>query len=281
MVERDRGMERRSFVGTLAVLALPGAGLALPGRRPSSSGPGSRRGSSGRPPPAAGFRNDLERVESVVGASHGDFDRVRALVEEQPALAKASWDWGFGDWESALGAASHTGRREIAEFLISHGARPTIFSAAMLGQVDTVRACLEADPGLYALHGPHGIPLLNHARAGRERAQSVLDYLLETFGPDERPFGFAADAEIQARYSGRYRFSDDPPIELGVGVRNDYLLVGAGERPNSRVNRVGTDTFHPTGAPGVRLRFDVVDGRARSLTVIDGPTEVTGVRVER
>ena len=106
-----------------------------------------------------------------------------------------------------------------------------------------------------------------------------MDYLLERFGPDERPFGYPGDAEAEARYGGRYRFSDDPPVELVVAVRNDWLLVGAGERPNSRVNEAGRDTFHPTGAPSVRLRFDVVDGRARSLTVTDGPAEVTGVRV--
>ena len=59
--------------------------------------------------------------------SHNDIKRVRELVERQPALARASLDWGFGDWETAIDAASHVGRRDIAEFLIANGARPTIF----------------------------------------------------------------------------------------------------------------------------------------------------------
>jgi hypothetical protein len=233
-----------------------------------------------RIPSAADFpRNDPSRVQSVVGSSHGNFDVVRELVTEQPALAKASWDWGFGDWESALGAASHTGRRQIAEFLIAHGARPTIFSAAMLGEVDTVRAYLTADPTLFELDGPHGIPLLAHARAGGADAERVVDWLTERFGADEAPMGFAGDADVEARYAGRYRFDTDPPTEIGVGVRNGFLLVGAGEQPNSRVRQVEEHVFHPTGAPAVRLRFDLVDGRARGMTVEDGPVRVSGARI--
>src|SRR3954451_11330466 len=54
-------------------------------------------------------------VREMVSVSHGNIKRVRELVEARPALAKAAWDWGFNDWESALGAASHVGNREIAE----------------------------------------------------------------------------------------------------------------------------------------------------------------------
>ena len=37
-----------------------------------------------------------------------------------PALARASWDWGYGDWETPIDAASHVGNRAIAEFLIAN-----------------------------------------------------------------------------------------------------------------------------------------------------------------
>ena len=57
------------------------------------------------------------------------------------------------------------GNREIAEFLIGQGARLDIFVAAMLGKLDIVRALLTAWPGLLQSKGPHGIPLLRHARA--------------------------------------------------------------------------------------------------------------------
>ena len=72
-------------------------------------------------------------VREAVVASHGNVKRIRELVDAHPALARAAYDWGFGDWEDCLGAASHVGNREIADYLISKGARPTIFSATMLG----------------------------------------------------------------------------------------------------------------------------------------------------
>jgi hypothetical protein len=226
--------------------------------------------------PADFPRNDLARVQSVVGASHGNFDVVRQLVTEQPALAKAAWDWGFGDWETALGAASHTGRREIAEYLVAHGAHPTIFSAAMLGDVDTVRAYVAADASLFRLPGPHGITLLSHARAGGADAERVVDFLIDRFGEDAAPAPVEGDADVEARYAGRYQFETDPPTDVGVAVRNGFLLVGAGAQPNSRVVRLDADVFHPAGAPGVRLRFEVVDDRARALTIEDGPLRITG-----
>ena len=46
-------------------------------------------------------------VRETVLVSHARFDRLRELVTARPTLARASWDWGFGYWESALGATSH------------------------------------------------------------------------------------------------------------------------------------------------------------------------------
>lgn len=266
MAKQRGDVDRRSFLGFAAMAGA--AGAWSPGSAFAAPIPGRAV--------TPGFRQDPERVSAVVGASHSNFERVRELVEEQPALAKATWDWGFGDWETALGAASHTGRREIAEFLIGHGARPTLFSAAMLGQVDVVRAALETDPSLFTLDGPHGISLLRHARAGREQAQTVVDYLLGRFGEDERPFGYPGDEAVEARYAGVYVGLDDPAVRLSVGVANGWLLVGGGQTPQSRVLPVGEDAFHPTGAPGVVIHFRVEGSRASRVTVTDGPERWEG-----
>jgi hypothetical protein len=59
---------------------------------------------------------------------------------------------------------------------LAHGARPSIFSAAMLGQLAVVRAFTEAAPGVQGTPGPHGITLLAHARAGGDT--------LTVFDPD-------------------------------------------------------------------------------------------------
>jgi hypothetical protein len=122
---------------------------------------------------------DPLKVESFVANAHGDLEVVGALLADEPALVNATWDWGGGDWESALGAAAHMGRRDIALFLIENGARLDLFAAAMLGEVEIVRATLDGYPSMRDALGPHGIPLVEHARAGGEDARAVLD-LLET-----------------------------------------------------------------------------------------------------
>lgn len=120
---------------------------------------------------------DTATVESFVANAHGDLDTVRSLLEAEPALVNATWDWGGGDWETALGAAAHTGRRDIALFLLERGARLDLFAAAMLGYTEVVAAVLAALPGLRDTPGPHGIPLAEHARAGGEQAAAVLELL--------------------------------------------------------------------------------------------------------
>src|SRR4030095_48161 len=113
------------------------------------------------PPPGEGRMDERVptqhdfMVREIVGVSHRDLARVKELVGQHQTLAKASWDWGFGDWETALGAASHVGQRPIAEFLLENGAPPTIFSAAMLGQLEVVKAFAASIPNVLSLRGPH------------------------------------------------------------------------------------------------------------------------------
>jgi hypothetical protein len=119
----------------------------------------------------------LEMVQEFVGKAHGDLARVQELLEQEPALANASADWGGGDWETGLGAAAHMGRRDIALHLLAHGARIDLFAAAMLGWLDIVQAILKHDPEARHAPGPHGIPLMAHARQGGAEAASVAEYL--------------------------------------------------------------------------------------------------------
>jgi hypothetical protein len=116
-------------------------------------------------------------VRDFVANAHGDLERVKALLAEQPKLVNAAWDWGGGDWETGLGAASHVGRRDIAEYLLEQGARLDLFAATSLGKLEIVRATLEAFPAALHVPGPHGIPLIAHAKAGGEAAADVLAYL--------------------------------------------------------------------------------------------------------
>src|SRR5258708_30179938 len=59
-----------------------------------------------------------ELGREMVLVSHFDLKRVKELVSARPSLPRASWDWGFGDWEDGLGAASHVGTKPISDYLI-------------------------------------------------------------------------------------------------------------------------------------------------------------------
>src|SRR4029079_12810113 len=150
--------------------------------RPAS--PGLRRArqsppaSSAPASPSASFpAHEPDVVKEMVAVSHGNLARVKELVSARPALARASWDWGYGDWETPIDAASHVGNRPIAEFLIANGARPTIFTAVMMGQLALVKSWIESTPGIQKMRGPHGITMLAHARAGGDGATAVRTYL--------------------------------------------------------------------------------------------------------
>jgi hypothetical protein len=120
-----------------------------------------------------------ELVLDFVRNSHGNFEKVKELLEKNPTLLNASWDWGNGDFETGMEAAGHTGRVQIAEYLLSKGARMNIFCAAMLGRMDIVKPTLEAYPNLKLSKGPHGLALIHHAEKGGENAKEVLAYLKE------------------------------------------------------------------------------------------------------
>ena len=116
-------------------------------------------------------------VQDFVIYAHDNLDMVKKLLEKEPLLLNAAMDWGGGDWETGLGGASHLGKRDIAEFLIEHGARIDLFASAMLGQLDVIKSMLKLQPKLIDAKGPHGFSLHWHANAGGEKSKEVLDYL--------------------------------------------------------------------------------------------------------
>jgi ankyrin repeat protein len=101
-----------------------------------------------------------DQIQAFVLAAHGNFDKVQAMYAEDPSLLNEKFE-RFD--ENALEAAGHTGSRAIAEFLLSKGAPPTVFSAAMLGDLDAVEDFVAAEPELTVRPGVHGISLMFHA----------------------------------------------------------------------------------------------------------------------
>src|SRR5436190_8545031 len=117
------------------------------------------------------------RVKRFVIAGHFNLEAVKEMLAADPPLINGAIDWGNGDFETALGGASHMGRRDIAEFLLEHNARMDVFAATMLGKLDIVKAAVAAFPNIVNVPGPHKIPLIRHAEKGGDNARAVLEFL--------------------------------------------------------------------------------------------------------
>jgi hypothetical protein len=257
---------RRTFLAMTPMPALAAAAhAAQAGGRDAALGP-------------AFPSHDPALAREMVSVAHGNVARVRELLAQRPALANATWDWGYGDWESALGAASHVGNREIAGLLIDAGAAPSLFSSAMLGHLDAVKAAIAANPGVQTLRGPHGISLLAHARAGGAAAAAVLAYL-ETLGDaDSRYPNLPLSEQDRLAIAGVYAFGAGPTerFTVTIGDRGPAIQREGGVPRN--LFHHGERVFNPVGAAAARIRFAPGE-RSPSLMVEDGPTVVTAKRV--
>jgi ankyrin repeat protein len=93
-------------------------------------------------------------VNEYVGASHGNFARMKELLALCPTLlhANASWD------ELAVEAGAHVGFKDGVHFLLDRGAPLSLPTAAMIGRVETVRRLLAEDPRRIHEHGAHNMP---------------------------------------------------------------------------------------------------------------------------
>lgn len=217
-----------------------------------------------------------ELVREMVLVSHFDIKRVKELVEARPTLAKAAWDWGFGDWETALGAASHMGNREMAEYLISKGARPSLFSATMLGHLDVVKAFVTAQPGVQRIPGPHSISLLAHAKAGGAAAEPVLKYL-ESLGDAGSPKPAPIVDDELAALAGVYVFGRGASQRIEItATRGQLTFTRVGTTGRTLIHN-GDHVFQPIGASAVQIRF-AVTAAAAILTVHDPDVVLTARR---
>lgn len=151
-------ISRRGFIGSALMIA---PGVALLGQTQQDR------------PPAI----DPSIVNEFVRVAHNNLGRVKELVTEHPTIINAAWDWGKGDFETALGAAGHMGLKETANFLLDSGARADIFVLTMLGKTAIVKSILEAYPNLIESYGPHGFTLLHHAKQGGAEAAELYAYL--------------------------------------------------------------------------------------------------------
>jgi hypothetical protein len=228
----------------------------------------------------------LEVASEVVGVAHFDLDRLKQLVDTRPELAKAEWDWGFGDWESAIAAASHVGRKDIVDYLITKGAVPTIFTYAMLGQYETVKTMIESYPGVQKNFGPHGISLLQHAKTGvqtdgvnKSKAQKLVDYLQAMGDADGRQY-LNVDETEKAKYLGDYKYGEGKDDGFTIKLNMKKLLsLGKLGKSGGALFRIGENEFTYQGAPSVIVKFLAQNGRVISLTINEPGLTLTAAKI--
>lgn len=97
-----------------------------------------------------------ESINEFVIAAHHDLIKVQRMLAQEPLLLNEPAQWS----ETPIQAAAHVGNRPIAEYLLNQGAPLDICTAAMLGQIETVRAMLNNDAELAHARGAHSIPVL-------------------------------------------------------------------------------------------------------------------------
>ncbi len=241
-------------------------GLAGPDQNKESAAPSVSDQFPTQPP---------ELIREVVTVSHFDLGKVKELVEVRPELARASWDWGFGDWETCLGAASHMGNRPIAEYLISKGARPSIFSSTMLGHLEVVKAFVTAQPGVQRIPGPHCISLLAHAKAGGDASRAVFEYLKSVGDADAEPLAPLSESDAAA-LSGTYAFGSASNQQIDVTWGHGMLSWARRGMMGRPLHHVGDHVFHPAGAPTAHIRFKAED--AVMVMTIEDPDVVLVAR---
>ncbi|MBO0341349.1 hypothetical protein [Flagellimonas profundi] len=231
-----------------------------------------------------------EIIEEVVGKSHFDLEGVKSLVGKRPELSRSVWEWRFGDFESAIGAASHVGRRDIALYLMSKGARPTLFTFAMLGHLNVVKSAIGATPGIQETTGPHGISLLDHAYAGErmkdnmsqseiESLEQTIDYL-SGLGNASGTDYMDVSPEEQKKYLGDYKYGngDNEGFTIGVNMRK-LLSLGPIGGFGGALYKVGDNLFTYNGTPSVTISFNMKKGDITSLTLTEPDITLTAEKV--
>jgi hypothetical protein len=228
-------------------------------------------------------------VAEVVGASHFNLPRLKELVDARPELARATWDWAFGDWESAIGAASHVGRRDIAQYLLSKGARPDIFTFTMLGHHDVVKSMIESQPGIQTISGPHGISLLQHAKNGFDTADTpeqknnstkLISYLESLDNADVTEKYLGMEETEKSKYLGDYIYGSGPTEGFSIKLNMKKMIsLGKLGKQGGALLRRKENVFTYQGSPSVTISFGFEGDKVVSLTVTEPGLKLTAKKV--
>lgn len=155
-------------------------------------------------------------------AIHGDMETIGLLVEAGADIEGKGDDYEVGvlGWATCFGKV----REDVADYLLSRGAKLNLWTAIALDRADEVRAMFVRDPSLLAARmtrNQHRRTPLHHA-AAKNRAR-IVQLLLE-LGADPR----ATDAAgVTALTTASQENADAPVIDalLAAGLEPDFLTA--------------------------------------------------------
>ena len=185
-----------------------------------------------------------------------------------------------------IGAASHVARKDIVEYLLQNGARPDIFTFAMLGSFNVVRSMIEFSPGIQRIAGPHGISLLQHVKNGMQAGNGntmeegkLLDYLAALGDSDSQKYIDVAETEKQ-KYIGDYKYGDGPMEGFSIKLNlKKKLSLGKTGKFGGALYKTGDNQFTYNGEPSVSITFLAENDKIISLTVTEPGLTLTAKKI--
>ena len=161
----------------------------------------------------------------------GDKAGADALLRAEPGLLRFTAPNG----SSVMLLAAYYGHGELAEVFVRHGAKPDVFEASALGDLETVRRLATANPGAVNAFAADGFYPLGLAAFFGHRA--IVEFLLKN----------GADVKTAARNAQKVSALHGAVARRGVEIVK--MLLEAGADPNARQER-GFVPLHVAAANG-------------------------------
>ena len=178
---------------------------------------------------AAASADNTKKLMEAIRA--GDKAGLEVLLKAEPGLLRFTAPNG----SSVLLLTAYYGHPELAEVFVRQGAKPDVFEASALGDLDTVRKLVAANSGAVNAFAADGFYPLGLAAFFGHRA--IVEFLLKN----------GANVRMAARNAQKVTALNGAVARRDIEIVK--MLLGAGADPNARQER-GFAPLHDAAANG-------------------------------